>query len=136
MSLEISIDTTTPPECFKDYLGETNPEKQLFWICLGTDIPRKKSKLIFWNRASIESTLYLYTYHSKEEAEAHASQPHKYWLWGRKPAIAVSLQTLISKAREEGLAGVSVKGFKDGKWIELKRYNSNEPLTNQNGNLA
>ena len=113
--------------------------KAEYWCCLGTEVerPRKKS---FWDRVlrrdpgfePLDPTdLWLKLNYTKEEAEAYAYQltrTRRLWIWDGDPAIPVSLEKVMAKARARGLAGVGIMAYVNGQFQTVIKYPCGQPL--------
>lgn len=116
-----TMNLTNPPEVFKDYLGEVDPEKQVFWVCIGRDLVASEARPK-WRRL----------FYTKEEAEAHACRQSDKWEWDKQPAHKRSLSESLYRARSNGDLGVSITGYnhETGEWVILKEYPADVPLRN------
>jgi hypothetical protein len=126
--------TTPEPEWF----SKTEEEKQehTYWTCSGESTLTKPAKKYFWQKNKTiqikESDLYSIVFHSKEEAEAYSSPPNPYWIWDKEPAKPTTLQEVMNRARIAGRKGVMVKGWQNGRWQDLQRWEANRPLNLEN----
>ena len=112
------------PECWN------LPDKAKYWTCQGKrlDHPKKRwpwSKEPEWIP---RDERYIYMYYSKEDAEAHATFPIFVWKWNGLPAVETSLAVTMFEARVDGLGGVIVISFINGRWTTVKKYEAGEPL--------
>jgi hypothetical protein len=114
-----------------DWWSKTEEEKleHTYWTCFGTDVvPQPHKWYQFRKKAEERTSFYRNIYHSKEEAEAHASIIRKAWVWDKNPARPITIASTMAIVRQEGELGVRIIGFQDGKWRALKTYLSGEPL--------
>lgn len=129
-----SADLTQKPSWLE--LPEEEQVKHTYWSTTGTPLPRKARGLrqriaAIFHRADVVGP-WTVVFHSKEEAEAHASlslnSDRGPWRWNGKPAESLSLGQAMYEARANGTLGVAVMGFSAGDWAWLKHFPAGEPL--------
>lgn len=111
-------------------LPEEEKLRHVYWTAMGWGLKTRKP---FWARflKSHKLPIWCHLFPSKEEAEAYASRPNLTWKWDGDPANRCSLQQIMSEARRDGHAGVAITGFRHGRWVTLKEYPADVPLSSE-----
>lgn len=126
------------PDWFPDKAEEVVPEPDTFnknselWV---TWHQLKYQKESFFDRFKRKtpsnydpSTSYTIMYTTKEEAEANVVSADPERVWDGKPATSSTLQACMLRARKRGMAGVVIRGFRGGKWVQVAVFHCNQPL--------
>ena len=106
-----------------------------YWTCFGKDVleVKKKPWWKFWGKPKKKKEPYWrYFFTTREEAEYSAASPlEPIWEWSGKKAERTSIGIMLRGARETQDYGIILYTYKDEKWVEVKKWCSDQLLTEE-----
>jgi len=108
------------PRDWTEGTEEPRPEELRVWVAMGHSHLGPELKPV--------GARWMGVFRSKDEAEASACVPSEIWTWDGNPAKTTTLAEVMLRARRGGLAGVALRGFRDGEWVTLKEWRADQPI--------